>query len=367
MSSFLKKIAPIALGLAVPGIGSALGLAAGSLGATALGAGAGALGGALSGGGLKGALIGGVSGGLGSSGVAGSIGSKISNAAGLAGKGASTIGNALTGAGLGYATGGKEGALLGAAAGGLGANAGDIGRSIFGTEATTPLGAGVQGPSKPATPGLLGTSGSISLGGAGQTPTATGGSMFTKLSDVLSGVQETYAQDKLKKQLLASQAQSQAALAPYLASGAQANQQLASNLASGFDASNLYNDPGYQFTKQQGEEAINRSLGATGNVFSGRALKAAQDYGTGLADQTYNDAYNRWLQGNQQLAGAAGTGLQATGAATQVYDNEGNIRANNTLEKSNILSRTLSSVLGGSGNLRIIGYDNNGQPIYSRV
>lgn len=358
MSKFFKKAISIAAPLAasfIPGIGP--------VAAAAIGAGAGA----LSGGGLKGALLGGAGGYLGASSLGSSIGTGLSKAAGLGGVGAQTITKGLSGALSGASTGGLKGALLGGVTGGLSANAGDIGRSIFGTEATTPLGAGVQGPSKPATPGLLGTSGSISLGGAGQTPTATGGSMFTKLSDVLSGVQETDAQDKLKKQLLASQAQSQAALAPYLASGAQANQQLANSLSQGFDASNLYNDPGYQFTKQQGEEAINRSLGATGNVFSGRALKAAQDYGTGLADQTYNDAYNRWLQGNQQLAGAAGTGLQATGAATQVYDNEGNIRANNTLEKSNILSRTLSSVLGGSGNLRIIGYDNNGQPIYSRV
>lgn len=354
MSSFLKKVAPIAASF-IPGLGP--------VASAALGAGLGAIGG----GGLKGALLGGAGGYLGASSLGSSIGTGLSNAAGLGGAGAQTITKGLSGALSGASTGGLNGALLGGVIGGLGANAGDIGRSIFGTEATTPLGAGVQGPSKAATPGLLGTSGSLSLGGAGQTPTATGGSMFTKLSDVLSGVQETDAQDKLKKQLLASQAQSQAALAPYLASGAQANQQLTNNLSQGFDASNLYNDPGYQFTKAQGEEAINRSLGATGNVFSGRALKAAQDYGTGLADQTYNDAYNRWLQGNSQLANAAGTGLQATGAATQVYDNQGNINANNTLEKSNILSRTLSSVLGGSGNLQIIGYDNNGKPIYSRV
>lgn len=354
MSSFLKKVAPIAAAF-IPGLSP--------IASAALGAGLGAIGG----GGLKGALLGGAGGYLGASSLGSSIGTGLSNAAGLGGAGAQTITKGLSGALSGASTGGLKGALLGGVTGGLGANAGDIGRSIFGTEATTPLGAGVQGASKAATPGLLGTSGSISLGGAGQTPTATGGSMFTKLSDVLSGVQETDAQDKLKKQLLASQAQSQAALAPYLASGAQANQQLTNSLSQGFDASNLYNDPGYQFAKQQGEEAINRSLGATGNVFSGRALKAAQDYGTGLADQTYNDAYNRWLQGNSQLAGAAGTGLQATGAATQVYDNQGNINANNTLAKSNILSRTLSSVLGGSGNLQIIGYDNNGKPIYSRV
>lgn len=357
MSKFFKKAISIAAPLAasfIPGIGP--------VAAAAIGAGAGA----LSGGGLKGALLGGVSGALGASGAANSIGSSISNSLGLAGRGAATIGNALTGAGLGLATGGKEGALLGAASGALGANAGDIGKSIFGSPASKPLGVGVQGPSKPATQGILG-SGGISLGGASQAPTSTGGSMFSKLSDVLGAVQETEAQDKLKKQLLASQAQSQAALAPYLATGAQANQQLASNLASGFDASNLYNDPGYQFAREQGEEAINRSLGATGNVFSGRALRAAADYNTGLADQTYNNAFSRWLSQNSQLANAAGSGLNATGAMTNVFDNQGNINANATLEKSNILSRTLSNVLGGSGNLRVIGYDTNGQPIYSRV
>lgn len=55
-------------------------------------------------------------------------------------------------------------------------------------------------------------------------------------------------------------------------------------------------EPGYQFTEQQGLDAINKEAAATGNVFSGSTLTAANKFGTGLAETTYNDAYNRALQ-----------------------------------------------------------------------
>ena len=55
----------------------------------------------------------------------------------------------------------------------------------------------------------------------------------------------------------------------------------------------LNQDPGYQFRMQEGMKAINASAAAKGGLQSGAALKAAQQYGQGLASQEYGNAYAR--------------------------------------------------------------------------
>lgn len=75
--------------------------------------------------------------------------------------------------------------------------------------------------------------------------------------------------------------------------------------------------PGYEFTLGQGEEAIAKENAATGNVFSGNELTAADRYSTGLANSTYNDVYNRSLgtyEANlNRLQSLAGEGLTSAG------------------------------------------------------
>lgn len=55
----------------------------------------------------------------------------------------------------------------------------------------------------------------------------------------------------------------------------------------------LNQDPGYQFRMQEGMKAINASAAAKGGLQSGAALKAAQQYGQGLASQEYGNVYAR--------------------------------------------------------------------------
>lgn len=84
--------------------------------------------------------------------------------------------------------------------------------------------------------------------------------------------------------------------------------------------------PGYQFTLQQGQNALQNSAAAQGGLLSTGALKTLQGYTTGLANQTYQDVYNRALteyqqsynifQGNQtntfnRLAALSGVGQTA--------------------------------------------------------
>lgn len=62
-----------------------------------------------------------------------------------------------------------------------------------------------------------------------------------------------------------------------------------------FDAHNLANDPGYQFTMQQGLKGVQNQMANRGLGLSGAQLKGTLGYATGLADQTYGNAFNRQL------------------------------------------------------------------------
>lgn len=296
MSSLIKKIAPIALSIVAPYAAPALGITS-ALGTAALGAGLGAAGGALSGGGLKSALLGGVTGGIGGYAGAGGFG----NAAGT------TLAEATGKAGLQGAT----------------------------------QGSGIVGAVTRNIPSGLGSA----------LKTAVSGDSGT----LLSGVQSYMAQDDAEEQLRKAQGRAQEALSPYLSAGTSG----IDALKSGFDPSQITNDAGYQFRLQQGNQALERSLAAKGMGDSGAALKAAQDYGQGLASQSYNDAFNQWLQKN---SGLANYGANATGTLVDTYGNLGNIGANAAIAKSNVMTGTLSNLLRGT---KIVGYDENGKPIYA--
>lgn len=83
----------------------------------------------------------------------------------------------------------------------------------------------------------------------------------------------------------------------------------------------FYTDPGYEFARDEGIQAIDRSAAARGILNSGATAKALERFGQGLADQQYGDYYNR-------LAGLSGTGQTATqataNAASQYGANAGN-------------------------------------------
>lgn len=236
--------------------------------------------------------------------------------------GASTLGSALIGGGLGALTGGGlKGALTGALTSGIGANIGSLGGSALHgpTLSGAPLGlsqgSGILGAVGNATGLTANNLPSLSglIGGSG------GGSSFSPLSvasNIFSGINQNSALEKQKKQLLG------------------ANQQQLANLET-FDPSNITNDAGYQFNLAQGQQGLNRALGAQGNLFSGAALKAASEYNQGYANNAFNSAYQRWAD--------------KTGAKNAIIGNSGLIGANTTASKANNLSQSLAGVLGGNG------------------
>lgn len=266
----------------------------------------------------------------------------------------SQLGGALSGAGggaLGSLIGGGK-ALTGALRGGIGGylgngGLGQIGRTLgitgenglLGTSAGTPMENGV-GPTQGS--GIMGaaTRGLSNLGSALSGGIGGGGSSYGglgALGSVLGGINSISANDSAAEDLLNAQRKALSRYQPYV--------------DAKFQPGDLTQDPGYQFRLTEGNKAIDRQQAAKGSYFSGSALKAAQDYGQGLADTTYNEAYNRWLQQNQQNIGVADSlsGLDQQG---------GNVRANAGISNSNVINRGLSSLLGGYG-----AYSNTGAPL----
>lgn len=102
--------------------------------------------------------------------------------------------------------------------------------------------------------------------------------------------------------------------------------------AASFNPSTFINSPGYNFQLQQGQNAINSSAAATGGVLNGGTLKALDQYTTGLANTTYNQAYQNYLAGSNQqynqLFGVAQLGEQGAASlgqqGTQSAANQGN-------------------------------------------
>lgn len=119
--------------------------------------------------------------------------------------------------------------------------------------------------------------------------------------------------------------------------------------------------PGYQFQFNQGQRALERSQAAKGGLLSGGALMAAQDYGQGMANQTYQGHLQNLLSlgnyampmtafgaANKQAAGLARAGsLQTLATARQAsmqsvadaqeraYTHSGAARANVAINDSN--------------------------------
>lgn len=77
----------------------------------------------------------------------------------------------------------------------------------------------------------------------------------------------------------------------------------------------LQMDPGYQFRREQGEDAINRAASASGSRGGGATMKALAEYNQNLASQEFGAADQRRMAENQQRMGLLG---QQMGAASGI-------------------------------------------------
>lgn len=130
--------------------------------------------------------------------------------------------------------------------------------------------------------------------------------------------------------------------------------------------------PGYQFTRDQGVAAVNRSLGSMG--LTGAQSKGISRFVTGLADSTYNSQVAN-LQANENTGEAAGAATAGVGAATgtgiaNTIVGAGTANAAGTVGAANAINSGLSSIPGslltnsiingGSGGSGIFGNSSSG-------
>lgn len=176
---------------------------------------------------------------------------------------------------------------------------------------------------------------------------AVGDATLQGLAGVKSGVSDA------NQTLSDSQKQQLALYNPYIQSGttslaslqdlAGANGPLSNKFS--FNPSDLQNDPGYAFTLQQGQDALQRAAAAKGQLFSSGTLKSLAGYTTGTANQYFGDAFNRaktTFDTNQNqalsristLQGLAGLGYSGTAAGAKAVGDTSSQQAGNTLSGS---------------------------------
>lgn len=146
--------------------------------------------------------------------------------------------------------------------------------------------------------------------------------------------------------------------APYLSLGSTSANHLQQLLAQGFHAPTLEEveqTPGFQFQLNTGVDALDKSAAASGNLFSGTQGTALEKYGQGLAETTYNDAYNRALntymtnfntlfQPTQLGENAAGTTGQL---GQQAAYNTGNIDLTGGLQQAQQINNAAAARASG--------------------
>lgn len=80
---------------------------------------------------------------------------------------------------------------------------------------------------------------------------------------------------------------------------------------------NLVNDPGFRFRLQQGQQTLENSAAANGNLLSGATLKDLMGYAQGMASQEGQAAYardfNAFNNTQNQLANLMQSGMNASG------------------------------------------------------
>lgn len=138
-------------------------------------------------------------------------------------------------------------------------------------------------------------------------------------------------------------------LAPYTGPGAAASTRLADLYGlNGPDAAAaaqaaFQQTPGYQFARDQGVKALDASAAKRGMLLSGNQVQAVQNYGTGLADQLFQ-------QYLQNLGGQANRGVSAQDAANQNVINANAayaaMKRDKASNRNSLLSGVLSSIFG---------------------
>ncbi len=118
----------------------------------------------------------------------------------------------------------------------------------------------------------------------------------------------------------------------------------------------LESTPGYQFVRDQGLKSVQNSYAAKGLGSSGAAIKGGADYASGLANATYEQRLNDYLNSyNSKYANAQNSYNAQYGNTLTDYSNKFTNALNATTLGSNIAQNTYGQQLGAAGNLLTLG------------
>lgn len=110
-------------------------------------------------------------------------------------------------------------------------------------------------------------------------------------------------------------------------------------------AAKLAATPGYRFALDQGQNAISNNAASRGLLLSGGTLKALQQFGTGLADQTYQSYVSN-------MAGAAGLTSPYAGQSSNTSSTAGGNLLGSYMQQGNATAdayNNLANIAMGSG------------------
>lgn len=157
-----------------------------------------------------------------------------------------------------------------------------------------------------------------------------------------------------------TQAQNNALLAPYVQAGSKATDAIQAFLGIGGDAAaqdqafkNWRDSTGYQFTLNQGLDAVNSNLALKSQLKSGTAMKAAIKYGSDLANTT-GQQYLGNLERQQGVGlNAAGANVSANSSAAgaQVANTNAlaGAKADNAMNQANAFTNALGDAFSAYG------------------
>lgn len=117
----------------------------------------------------------------------------------------------------------------------------------------------------------------------------------------------------------------------------------------GPDMSEFIESPDYQFNKTEGLSAVDRSAAARSGALSGNAVRAGEEFASGLASREFGNFFERLMRiaglggaaTNNATAAAASTG----GNITQLLAQQGDARASGTMGAANSVTGALNTGL----------------------
>ena len=204
-----------------------------------------------------------------------------------------------------------------------------------------------------------------------------GGSVISSIAGAYGSKKAADAQVAAQDRAIAAQREQMAItrgdLAPYRGIGEQASGDMGRRLSEltspiTMTQEDIEATPGYEFTRIQGLKAAQNSAAARGLGVSGAALKGAETFAAGLADQTFN---TRWNQANtnqtnayQRLKGLVDTGAAAAGAGGKLTGD-----ATNDISKSisGIGSAQASGAMGGANAIGGMGQNLAGYAMWKKT